>query len=123
MLNKNQQLGIESEAFALKYLKKRRYKILQKNFRTKFGEIDIIAKDKDTIAFIEVKARSSDRFGPPKGAITPWKQKKISMAALSYLKATNQPGAKARFDVVSIRFKNKKPEIEIIKNAFEVAFN
>ena len=86
------------------------------------GEIDIIAKDKETIVFIEVKARRSYRFGNPKWAVTPKKQRKISMVALYYLKATNQNNAKARFDVVTIYSKQDKPEIEIVKNAFELAY-
>ena len=122
MLNKQQQFGQTSETVAARFLKKRRYKILETNFRTRLGEIDIIAKDGDTIAFIEVKARTSDHFGNPKGAVTLQKQRKISMAALQYLKATEQSDAKARFDVVSISPRSDPPAIEIIKNAFELAY-
>ena len=121
MLSKNQQFGQKSEALAVKHLKKNKYKILTQNYRTKLGEIDIIAKDKDTLAFVEVKARKSKEYGHPKEAVTPRKQKKISMVALHYLKATNQSHAKARFDVVAISFADSKPEIEIIKNAFDVS--
>jgi len=122
VLNKQQQFGRTSEAVAARFLKKRRYKILETNFRTRLGEVDIIAKDGDTIAFIEVKARTSDHFGNPKGAVTLQKQRKISMAALQYLKATDQSDAKARFDVVSISSRSDPPAIEIIKNAFELAY-
>ena len=121
MLNKNQQFGQKSEALAVKYLKKNKYKILTQNYRTRMGEIDIIAKDKDTLAFVEGKARKSKDYGHPKGAVTPWKQRKISMVALHYLKATKQSDAKARFDVVAISFAESGPEIEIIKNAFDVS--
>jgi len=86
------------------------------------GEIDIIAKDKETIVFVEVKARRSNDFGNPKWAVTPKKQRKISMVALYYLKATKQNDAKARFDVVAIRLSHENPEIEIVKNAFELAY-
>ena len=120
MLNKNQQFGRKSEALAVKYLKKNKYKILTQNYRTKLGEIDIIAKDKDTLAFVEVKARKSKDYGHPKGAVTPRKQRTIAMVALHYLKATHQSDAKARFDVVAISFAESGPEIEIIKNAFDV---
>ncbi len=122
MLNQSQQFGKKSEAIAVKHLKKQKYKILEENYRTRLGEIDIIAKDGDTIAFIEVKSRRSDHFGHPKGAITPQKQRKITMVALQYLKATGQSNARARFDVISISLLQNKPEIELLKNAFETAF-
>jgi putative endonuclease len=76
MLNKKQKLGEQGEAIAVGHLKKAGYKIIETNYRTKLGEIDIIAKDKDTIVFVEVKARSSVHFGSPKWAVTPKKQKK-----------------------------------------------
>ncbi|MFC1798594.1 YraN family protein [Thermodesulfobacteriota bacterium] len=120
MTNQPYQFGKTSEAIAVKYLKKQKYKLLVQNYRTKFGEIDIIARDRKTLVFIEVKARKSDQFGHPKGAVTYQKQKRISRVTLHYLKETGQNDVKARFDVVSIRLKNGKPEIEVIKNAFEV---
>ncbi len=122
MLNKQQNFGKKSELIAAKHLKKNGYKILEQNYRTKLGEIDIIAKDKDTLVFVEVKARSSNRFGNPKWAVTPTKQRKISMVALLYIKSTKQSNVKARFDVVAISSANDKPSIEIIKNAFELAY-
>ena len=79
-------IGKRSERLAAEYLKRTGYRIIETNFRSKVGEIDIIAKEKGTIVFVEVKARSSSRFGSPKGAVTPAKQRKISMAALDYLK-------------------------------------
>jgi len=75
MLNSRQIFGKDSESLAVKYLKKQRYKILEKNYRTPVGEIDIIAKHKGVIVFVEVKARRSDRFGDPKGAVTYKKQR------------------------------------------------
>ncbi len=122
MLNKRQQFGKESESEAVRYLKKNGYKILEQNYRTKLGEIDIIAKDKGTITFIEVKSRRSGNYGNPKWAVTPKKQRKISMVALYYLKTTNQSGEKARFDVVTLTSNYDNPRIEIIKNAFELAY-
>jgi len=122
MLNSRQKFGEQSESIAVSYLKKQGYKIIEQNYRTKLGEIDIIAKEKDTIAFIEVKARRSGHFGNPKWAVTPKKQRKISMVALWYLKTTKQSNVKARFDVVSIISDHDNPSIEIIKNAFELAY-
>jgi len=122
MLNRRQQFGKESESLAVRHLRKNGYKILEQNYRNKLGEIDIIAKEKGTLVFVEVKARKSELFGNPKWAVTPKKQRKISMVALYYLKATKQTRVKARFDVISISSTADNPRIEIIKNAFELAY-
>ena len=122
MKTKRQKFGEQGEALAVRHLKKAGYKIIETNYRTRLGEIDIIAKDKDTIVFVEVKTRTSVHFGSPKWAVTPQKQKKISMVALCYLKATDQSTARARFDVVAVISNRDKPQVEIIKNAFELAY-
>lgn len=121
-MSDRREFGQEGESIAIRYLKKNGYKILEQNYRTKLGEIDIIAKDKDTIVFVEVKARRSRRFGNPKYAVTPKKQRKISMVALYYLKAAKQNDAKARFDVVAIHSAQDNPSIEVVKNAFELTY-
>ena len=122
MLNKRQQFGKESEALAVRHLKKNGYKILEQNYRNKVGEIDIIAKDNGVLVFVEVKARKTIYYGDPKWAVTPRKQRKISMVALYYLKTTKQTQVKARFDVVALSLAKDNPRIEIIKNAFELAY-
>ena len=122
MLTPTQQYGKESETLAVRYLEKQGYRIIERNYRTRYGEIDIIAKDGDTLVFVEVKARSTGKFGDPKWAITWKKKKKISMVALYWLKRTRQVGKKARFDVVSIRSDAEDSGIELVKNAFEVAY-
>ena len=122
MLNQKQKIGEKGETIAERHLKKKGYKILERNYRTKLGEIDIIAKDKKTIVFVEVKTRRSWQFGNPKGAVTPAKQRKISMVALQYLKTNDRRNSRARFDVVAITATRDKPQIEIIKNAFELAY-
>ena len=122
MLNRQQQFGQRSEHLAAEYLKLKGYRILETNYRSGAGEIDIIARDKKTLVFVEVKARSSSRFGSPKAAVTPAKQRKISMAALEYLKRTDQTGVRARFDVVAIDTAAGTPAIEVVKNAFTLAY-
>ena len=122
MLNKQQKFGEKGEALAAWYLQKNGYKILERNYRTQLGEIDIIAKEKKTIVFVEVKSRKSIRYGSPKWSVTPQKQRKISMIALQYLKRTNQTDARARFDVVAVTSNRDEPQIEIVKNAFELAY-
>lgn len=122
MSDHRQSLGQTGEAIALKHLKRCGYKILQTNYRTKLGEIDIIARQKKTFVFVEVKTRQSDHFGNPKAAVTRQKQRTISMVALTYLKKINQSDSKARFDVVAISYAGSRPKVEIVQNAFELAY-
>ena len=122
MPSPRQELGKRGEAQAAELLKRRGYKILEQNYRSRLGEIDIIARDRQTLVFVEVKARTSSDYGPPKAAVTPAKQRKISMAALGYLKETGQTRVKARFDVVTLLGAGPKTRIDIIKNAFELAY-
>jgi len=113
-------LGKSGEEAACALLKQNGYKILVRNYKNKLGEIDIIACDKDTICFIEVKSRRSDRLGFPQEAIFTPKQRKISKVALSFLKENNLFDKKARFDVVSVIFSGEIPRLDLIKNAFEL---
>jgi putative endonuclease len=122
MLNSRQQYGHKSESAAVDFLQRNGYRILTRNYRTRLGEIDIIAKDGQTIVFVEVKARRSNRYGLAKAAVTPAKQRKISMVALQYLKEARLADTSARFDVVAIYNRNNSSRIEIIKNAFELAY-
>ncbi|MDI1472823.1 MAG: YraN family protein [Thermodesulfovibrio sp.] len=105
--------GKEGESIAIEYLLSKGYKILEKNFRTKFGEIDIIAKEGEYIVIIEVKRRMSDSFGSPELSVNPKKQEKLKKLALLYLYKLGKEHP-VRFDVIAIRDK----EIEHIENAF-----
>ncbi len=118
MLNNSQKLGNSGEKHALQELKKAGYKIIETNFRTKSGEIDIIGRENDYIVFIEVKTRRTNSFGNAKYSVNHKKQKKICKAALYYLKSTNNINSKARFDVVLVSVINNEKKINIIKNAF-----
>jgi putative endonuclease len=115
-------LGKSGEEIAAEFLKENGYKILSRNYKTKFGEIDIVAIDSNTTCFVEVKARSSDKFGVPFEAVTGHKQKQISKVALQFIKENKLQDAKARFDIVSVVCSGwpEKPKIELIKNAFEL---
>ena len=94
-------LGRKGEKLVEEYLKKQGYKILHKNFRTPFGEADIIAQDGDEIAFIEVKARTSNAYGAPKEAVGREKQCRYrKIAQLYWLKTGEEPNA--RFDVAEV---------------------
>lgn len=120
MSRENLYLGRSGEDVAADLLKGKGYKILVRNYKTKLGEIDIIARDKDTLAFIEVKTRHSDRFGLPQEAVSVSKQRQISKAALMFLKENNLLEKKARFDVISVVYSKDKPQLDLIKNAFEL---
>ena len=121
MILNTRKKGRSGEALAVKILKKRGCKILEQNFTCPLGEIDIIAKQGDTLVFVEVKTRLSASFGPAKLSVTPAKQKKISLAALFYVTANNLNGCKSRFDVVAVDEMADKPFAEVIENAFECA--
>lgn len=112
--------GNSGEEVAVDLLKNNGYKILARNYKSKLGEIDIVAYDKDTVCFVEVKTRHSDTFGLPQEAISAAKQRRISKAALMFLKEKNLLERKARFDVVSIIYTQDSPKLELIKDAFEL---
>jgi putative endonuclease len=121
--DRRRQFGDSGEARAVSYLEKNGYRILARNYRTPIGEIDIIAMEGKTLVFAEVKTRRTHRFGHPKEAVTRRKQRKISMAALYYLKGTGNLHRKARFDVISILPGSPEGwQIEIIRNAFDLAY-
>jgi putative endonuclease len=122
MLNAEQQYGRSAEALAAQHLQRKGYTILEYNFRTALGEIDLIARQNGVIVFVEVKSRRTTRRGNPKWAVTPAKQRKISMTALAYLKQHRQMGCRARFDVVTVQKENERTFIEVIANAFELAY-
>jgi putative endonuclease len=115
------RLGPQGERMAAEYLQRQGYQILEKNFRVKPGEIDLIARDGDTLCFVEVKARRGEDFGEGSEAIATLKKRKLCQAALMYMTRHKLTDAKARFDIVSIQMKRDgKAELELIKNAFEV---
>lgn len=120
MSKNNLLLGQKGEQLALDFIKRLGYKVLFRNYRSRLGEIDIIARDKGTICFIEVKTRVSGQFGLPAEAVLGRKQKQISRAAVAFLKEKKMLDEKARFDVVSVVCPgNGTPEIKIIQDAFE----
>lgn len=112
--------GNIAEKFAASFLKKNGYKILDLNFRSKFGEIDIISRSKDILCFVEVKFRKNRDFGLPEDFVDHRKQKKIIKTALYYLSIKEIEDLNIRFDIVSVEpgVKNKL-NARLIKNAFE----
>ena len=113
-------LGKMGEDLAAAFLQKRGYQILERNFRNRIGEMDIIARDKDTLCFIEVKTRSSEIMGSAWDAVSVFKQKKLTLMALNYLKYKNWDDCDVRFDVVAVNLKGEgQPQIELLTSAFE----
>ena len=119
MLSPSQTLGVLGEELAFHYLAKKGYKILIRNYENPLGEIDLIAKEKGTLVFVEVKTRSSDAMGSPAEAVTPFKRRQIVKCAQYYVKRYGILRVPCRFDVVSVLMpKDGEPVLEIIENAF-----
>ena len=112
-------IGKEGEKIAAAYLKKNGYRIIEINFRCSIGEIDIVAKEKDDLVFVEVKTRKSIELGYPEQAVGIRKQKKMSQLALWYLQKRKIANTNARFDVVAVTLIPEKNEVKLIKNAFD----
>lgn len=114
-----QSRGKEGEDLAASHLKSLGYKILERNFKKRYGEIDIIAQDEDTLVFVEVKTRWSKRFGPPEEAVTPWKLKSIIRTAQYYKMLHPELPESLRIDVVAVDLcaQGREKRIRLIKNA------
>ncbi len=112
-------LGDRGEVQAWAFLTKRGYKIIEKNYRCKIGEIDVICKKDGRIVFVEVKTRQSSRFGSPAEAVSKQKQNKIARLAEWYLKDKKLTDSKAGFAVVAVEWSGAaEPSIRLIENAF-----
>ena len=96
------------------------YRILNSNVETPFGEIDLVAEDRGTLVFIEVKTRRSSRFGAPEEAVGPVKQARLSRLASWYLTHQLKKDRPARFDVLAVDLSGEKTVFRLIQNAFEV---
>jgi len=123
MTKERLNFGKKGEKAAESYLKKQGYRILKKNYRTKIGEIDLIAEHKNVLVFIEVKSRTDAALEHPFMAVTPRKQKKIAQTASCFLVENKVGDREIRFDVVSILPDNKNPDalqVEILQDAFRV---
>lgn len=123
MKEDDKSVGQLGETIACQYLARHGYRIIRRNYRTKLGEIDIIAEEQGTLVFVEVKARRGHQCGHPFESVTPFKCRQISKTALLYLAETGREGQPARFDVVAISFTGENaPVIELVKNAFDLSY-
>ena len=112
--------GKKGEDLAAAYLAEAGFRIIERNYRCLFGEIDIVAEEGETLVFIEVKSRRSEAYGDPQLAVGHEKQKKISRIAMHYLQERRLRHRLARFDVVAVKLLSSGHKIELIRNAFEL---
>jgi putative endonuclease len=113
------QRGEAGEKLACSALKKKGYRIIERNYRCRYGEIDIIARHKDSLVFIEVRSKTGASFGSPEESITSAKKQRLVSTALDYLNAHGKPDENWRFDFVAVRFEagpGKHADVEILQN-------
>ena len=121
MADDRQVLGAEGERAAERFLRHQRYAILARNYRCRSGEVDLIALDRSTVVFIEVKTRTQPGLGTPLEAVDRRKQRQIQRAARMYLSENRLHERNARFDVVGVWLEDGRLQCELVKNAFEAA--
>ncbi len=120
MKDTRKALGSRGEDLAVQYLKKKGFKVIERNYHCSEGEIDLVAREKNTLVFVEIKTRSSSEYGLPQDAVDRFKQHKMIEVARSYLAERHlTEDIPARFDVVAIHFMPAGPQIELIKDAFQ----
>ncbi len=113
--------GKIGEDLACEELEHRGYAILARRYRSRAGEIDIVAREGETLVFVEVKAREGQEFGGGAEAVTAFKRQRIGRVALDYLARHHRTECPCRFDVVSIAFGHGAPAIEVYQNAFDMS--
>jgi putative endonuclease len=113
-------LGRAAEQMAAEFLQASGYRIVCRNYRTRYAEIDIIARERGVLCFIEVRSRETGDFGTPEESITRRKRRGIERAALQYLEEQGLPDADARFDVVGIEGRGDRARVNLTRNAFEL---
>ena len=119
-MDHRQSLGRRGEDLACAELEKRGYVILERRFRTRCGELDIVARDSGVLVFIEVKARSGSNFGTPLESVTWKKRRRLSQMAAAYLCHKRLANVACRFDVISVNETAGAPTIELVRGAFDM---
>jgi len=114
-----QFLGKTGEDLACAELERRGYAITARRYRSRFGEIDIVATCGDEIVFVEVKARAGDDFGGGAAAVTTWKQRRIAQMAVDYLTRHRLHDRPCRFDVVTVDVKDGQAKVVVYERAFD----
>ncbi len=114
--------GKRGEDLACRFLRRRGYKILYRNFRgRRGGEIDIVCRDRDTLVFVEVKTRANEDFGRPFETLRREQRERIATGGLAWLRLLDNPDILFRFDVVEVILsEDATPQLELIRNAFQL---
>ncbi len=120
--DRRQSLGKLGEDLACAELERRGYAILARRYRTRFGEIDIVARDGATTVFVEVKTRGGDEFGGAAAAVTAWKQRRLTFMATDYVARHELHNRPCRFDVVTVEIVNEVTRVELYLNAFDSTY-
>ena len=115
---KNRSSGAWGEDLALRFLTQRGYVLVERNYRTRYGELDLVVRDGDTLVFVEVKLRRGSGFGDPLEAVTPHKQATIRSLAEQYLSDREPAFETVRFDVVGILVGKGAPRLRHVEDAF-----
>jgi putative endonuclease len=115
------QVGRAGEEAAVRHLERMGYRIVERNYRCRFGEIDLIAQDGGVLVFIEVKTRRSRAFGPAALAVTRDKQRRLIKASQAYLSRKGGAQGVCRYDVVTIQIEAGVSHIEVIRDAFQLS--
>ncbi len=113
-------IGHQGEKHACKFLRKQGYRILERNCKTRWGELDIVARQGDVVSFVEVKSRTDADFLPPEASVTAAKRRKLARLAKAYLAREGLSSYPCRFDVVSVTFTEDGPVCELMQDAFQV---
>ncbi|HRK31339.1 MAG TPA: YraN family protein [Tepidisphaeraceae bacterium] len=122
-IDPQETLGRRGENAAAKYLRELGYRIITRNFAVELGEIDIIARDGNTLVFVEVKTRADDAIATPEEQVNETKQHQITKVAKLYMSRYGVPRPPARFDVVSILWpQGREPQIKHLIDAFPATF-
>jgi putative endonuclease len=120
--DRRQLLGILGEDVACRELRRRGYEILDRRYRTRSGEIDIVATHAGVTVFVEVKAREGDAFGGGAEAVTAWKQRRVTQMAFDYIARHDLHDRPCRFDVVVVDVSSREPQVEVYSHAFDAAW-
>ncbi|MBW2065889.1 MAG: YraN family protein [Deltaproteobacteria bacterium] len=122
MTKERQALGRLGEELAYRRVKSLGYKCIERNYRCPMGEVDLIAKDKDTLVFIEIRTRKGRSIPLAKESVDRKKRRKLSKVALQYMKEKNCFNIQSRFDVVVVGIEGRERQIEVIQNAFDLEY-
>jgi putative endonuclease len=116
-MDKRKQTGRQGEEIVALYLAEKGYKIVQRNWRCPLGELDLVMEDGQTLVFVEVRTRRSQRFGSAEESVTPAKQSRLIELAQTYLQETNRSAQSWRIDVATVQLGAGLPQVNHIENA------